>query len=200
MYIYHKQSITCSYPISNSLRQPLNVRYSPRSHQFPVAILQHLPCWTVLSVGLVSALSVSTLGAVALVALAPHKFVHQSCWHHWLACEIKNCDVTIASIPVSGSRSSVLNVYWVDITCWWLVVSLQLTKNDQMANLRHIMSEFPSFCVCTVNMVTCHILLCSDCINCLDRKIRLNHIYTSSPYRAVNTLRLRYTNQPVKVV
>ena len=34
----------------------------------------------------------------------------------------------------------------------------------------------------------------------IKRKINLNYIHRPSPYRAVNTLRLCYTNQPVNVV
>jgi len=169
------------YPVSGGLRRHLHVQYSARSHQFPVVILQYLPCWSVLSVGCVSAPSVSALDAVALIALPPYNFVHQSCYRHWLACEIINCEVTIAFISgISGSRSCVLHIYWEDITCWRLVVSLQAAKNDQMANLPNITSKSPPP-FCTVNLVTCYTLLCSDYITLWRGK--LNWIIYKDPVR-----------------
>jgi hypothetical protein len=42
--------------------------------------------------------------------------------------------------------------------------------------------------------------VCIEIINCLNTNININFIWRYSPYRAVNTLRLSYKNQPVNVV
>ena len=154
-HVYVHISTTKHYlPVSNKWSpQTATVQSTqplvPCSNSAVFALLQRTVC----RIGR-PARSVSTLDAVLLVARPParppHKFVHQSCWHCWLACEIKHCEGTIAFIPhlVEVGRVFEMFTEWTErvggLWCLSVCLSLQPTKNDQMAYLRKVMSEFPS--------------------------------------------------------
>jgi hypothetical protein len=80
----------------------------------------------------------------------------------------------------------------------WLVEQSSASHAVLCSSLCHRAAV--SVCVAHVNRWCCWLTACSA-VATVDRHWHyLNYIYTASPYRAVNTLRLGYTNQSVNAV